>query len=305
MNRPIRKLAVACLLMFVALLVNANVVQVVEAQSLRNNPNNSRLLANRLNNDRGPIVVGNQAVAASVPTPDQTYKYQRGYPFGTLYPNVTGYFTVYTETGIEQSEDDVLSGTDDRLFLRRLADTLTGRQVRGGRVVLTLNQAAQQAAASGLAASGHPGAVVALDPRTRRRPGDGHQPQLRPEPADQPQRPDGPSGLRRPRHRPGSAAAQPGGAADLPARLHLQGGGDRHRADVREIHAGVGHPGTADLQLARHQHRHPQRRGRDLRQRDVRHPDRRADDLLQHRVRRARGRRSVRKPCRSRRRHSA
>ena len=165
-NRPIRKLAVACLLMFVALLVNANVVQVVEAQSLRNNPNNSRLLANRLNNDRGPIVVGNQAVAASVPTPDQTYKYQRTYPFGTLYPNVTGYFTVYTETGIEQSEDDVLSGTDDRLFLRRLADTLTGRQVRGGRVVLTLNQAAQQAAASGLAASGHPGAVVALDPRT-------------------------------------------------------------------------------------------------------------------------------------------
>ena len=90
MNRPIRKLAVACLLMFLALLVNANVVQVVEAQSLRNNPNNSRLLANRLNNDRGPIVVGNQAVATSVPTPGQTYKYQRTYPFGTLYPNVTG-----------------------------------------------------------------------------------------------------------------------------------------------------------------------------------------------------------------------
>ena len=166
MNRPIRKLAVACLLMFLALLVNANVVQVVEAQSLRNNPNNSRLLANRLNNERGPIVVGNQAVATSVPTPGQTYKYQRTYPFGTLYPNVTGYFTVYTETGIEQSEEDVLSGTDDRLFLRQLADTLTGRQPRGGRVVLTLNQAAQQAAASGLAASGHRGAVVALDPRT-------------------------------------------------------------------------------------------------------------------------------------------
>jgi peptidoglycan glycosyltransferase len=163
-NRPIRKLAIGCLLMFLALLVNATIVQVVEAQSLRNNPNNSRLLANRLNTERGPIVVGDQAVAASVPTPDQTYKYQRTYPFGTLYPNVTGYFTLYTETGLEQSEDDVLSGTDDRLFLRRLADTLTGRQVRGGRVVLTLNQAAQQAAASGLA--GHRGAVVALDPRT-------------------------------------------------------------------------------------------------------------------------------------------
>jgi peptidoglycan glycosyltransferase len=58
----------------------------------------------------------------------------------------------------------VLSGDDDRLLVRRLSDYITGRQIAGGSVVLTLNQAAQQAAYEGL--KGKIGAVVALDPTT-------------------------------------------------------------------------------------------------------------------------------------------
>jgi peptidoglycan glycosyltransferase len=58
----------------------------------------------------------------------------------------------------------VLSGTDNRLFVSRLSDLVTGRKPQGGAVYLTLNPAAQDAATKGL--HGKRGAVVALDPST-------------------------------------------------------------------------------------------------------------------------------------------
>jgi peptidoglycan glycosyltransferase len=58
----------------------------------------------------------------------------------------------------------VLSGEDDRLFVRRLSDYVTGNAPKGGTVVLTLDPQAQQAAYRGL--EGKRGAVVALDPKT-------------------------------------------------------------------------------------------------------------------------------------------
>lgn len=164
MNRPLRRVAVAAALMIVALIVNANVVQVGEAGSLQANPNNHLALYAEYSHPRGPIVVGGVNVAKSVPTND-SLKYLRTYPGGSLYGAVTGYYSlVYGSTGIEHAEDAVLSGTDSRLTPERLSDYLTGRTPQGGSVVLTLNPSAQRAAAAGLA--GHRGAVVALDPST-------------------------------------------------------------------------------------------------------------------------------------------
>lgn len=163
MNSPLRKVSIAVLLMFGALLINANIVQVGEASSLKANPRNTRQLLERLSHERGPIVVGSKSVATSVPVNDQ-YKYLRTYPYGSLFANVTGYYTLYTATGIEKSQDNLLSGDDDRLFVRRLSDYLTGRQPKGGAVVLTLDAKAQLAAA--LALGNRRGAVVAMDPRT-------------------------------------------------------------------------------------------------------------------------------------------
>ena len=91
--------------------------------------------------------------------------YLRQYPQGPLYAAVTGYYSlVYGNTGLERSENDVLAGSDPRLFVRRLADLFTGRDPAGGDVVLTLDPAAQKAAMAGL--KGVTGAVVALDPAT-------------------------------------------------------------------------------------------------------------------------------------------
>ena len=45
--------------------------------------------------------------------------------------------------------DDVLNGSDDRLFARRLSDLVTGRDPSGGNVVLTIDPAVQEAGYEG------------------------------------------------------------------------------------------------------------------------------------------------------------
>jgi peptidoglycan glycosyltransferase len=163
-NRPLKHVVIAALLMFLALMVNSNIVQVGDASSLRANPHNVRVLYSEYSRQRGAIVVAGQDIARSVKTHD-SLKYLRTYPGGKAYAPVTGYYSlVVGASGIEQSEDRILSGSDDRLFLHRIADEITGRTPRGGSVVLTLNPKAQQAAYQGL--QGVKGAVVAMDPKT-------------------------------------------------------------------------------------------------------------------------------------------
>lgn len=170
MNAPLRRVASACLLLFVLLLVNMNYVQAIKADSYQNDPRNARGLLLSYSRQRGPIVLdagngGAHAVAVDVPTPAEQFKFLRTYPGGAAFAAVTGFDSfIYGRTGIEQAENDVLSGQSDNLFVRRLSDYITGRRAEGGRVVLTLQEAAQRAAYAGL--QGKRGAVVALDPRT-------------------------------------------------------------------------------------------------------------------------------------------
>ena len=63
--------------------------------------------------------------------------------------------------------------------LQTILDQLQGKRRQGDEVVTTLDPAAQRAATAAL--GGHEGAVVALDPRTRRGEGDGLHARLRPE----------------------------------------------------------------------------------------------------------------------------
>lgn len=164
MGTPLRKVAVAVLIGFLLLLVNVNYVQVVQAKSLKNDPHNGRVLVQQFARPRGPIVVGGTSVARSVKTAD-ALKYLRVYPDGERYAAVTGFYSfIYGATGLERAENSLLSGTDDRLALRRLSALLTGREPQGGAVVLTLDPKAQKAAVEGL--GGRRGAVVALDPGT-------------------------------------------------------------------------------------------------------------------------------------------
>jgi len=164
-NAPVRRVAVAALVLFGLLIANANWVQVFHGDSLRTDPGNTRVLLDEYERERGAILVGGQStIAKSVETTDKL-KYLRQYPRGPMYAPVTGFYSlIYGATGIEHAENDVLTGSDSRLFTRRLSDLLTGRDPKGGAVELTIDPKAQRAAYEGL--KGQRGAVVALDPTT-------------------------------------------------------------------------------------------------------------------------------------------
>ena len=168
MNRPIRNIAIACLVLFAALLLNINYVQFVEADSLNSKPNNRRVIDEEFSRDRGAILVDGDPIAESVKSKDE-YKFQRRYPDGGLYAPLTGFFSyVYGRGGLENSQNSVLSGSDNRLFVNRVVDLVSNKQPKGGSVELTIDPLAQKAAAEGLARLGKntKGAVVALDPQT-------------------------------------------------------------------------------------------------------------------------------------------
>lgn len=168
MNKPIRIMSVVCLMLFLALMVNITYVQFVQAKSLNARNDNKRIINEEFSRDRGPILVGDEAVAESKPVDDE-FEYQRKYTHPNLYAPLTGYYSYeYSRRGIENSQNGVLSGTDDRLFVNRVVDLLANRPSKGGSTELTIDPVAQKAAANGLKklGKGTKGAVVALEPST-------------------------------------------------------------------------------------------------------------------------------------------
>jgi peptidoglycan glycosyltransferase len=163
-NTPLRRLATVVLSMFLILMAGATWVQYAQAPALNADSRNVRGLYREYGNARGPIVVAGQAIASSTPVQD-AFGYQRSYVNGPLYAPLTGYYSVvYQRTGLESSENQILNGTADSLFLSRLRNLITGKQPQGSSVELTINPAAQQAAWDAL--GDQKGAVVAIDPST-------------------------------------------------------------------------------------------------------------------------------------------
>ncbi|MEW2067738.1 penicillin-binding transpeptidase domain-containing protein [Streptomyces sp. NPDC007346] len=166
MIRCIRRAAAFCLLLLVALLVNAARVQLFEADELDGNPANRRTTIARYDQPRGNILVGDRAVTGSKETGEQL-SFERTYPHGPLYAPVTGYASqTYGTTLLEHAEDGVLSGTDPLLAPLPFWNEFTRGRQPGGDVVTTVKESMQRAAYAGL--SGRRGAVAALEPSTGR-----------------------------------------------------------------------------------------------------------------------------------------
>ena len=164
MNTPLRRLAVVAFALFASLLASTTFTQFVSAGDLRADSRNTRTILDELSRERGPIVVGNEAVVTSVPVDDQ-YQFQRTYTDAELYAHATGFYSlVYGATGIEGTESTLLAGTADQQFYSRLSDTLSGRAAKGATVELTIDPEVQRAAWDAL--GDQRGAVVALDPGT-------------------------------------------------------------------------------------------------------------------------------------------
>jgi peptidoglycan glycosyltransferase len=165
-NKPLRRIAIFCGLLVLTLLIRDNWLQYVQADELKNDEDNRRVAIERYATPRGDIIVDGKAITGHATTKGD-FKYKRTYKDGAMWAPVTGYVSqAYGATQLENIDDGILTGNDDRLFFRNTLDMLTGKKREGGNVVTTLSSAAQKAAYDGLKKQGGKGAVAAIEPST-------------------------------------------------------------------------------------------------------------------------------------------
>ncbi|MGN7156978.1 penicillin-binding transpeptidase domain-containing protein [Dietzia cercidiphylli] len=171
MNAAIRRIAIAAIVMVVALLLQLTWVQVFRADDLRADPRNTRMLLDEYSRQRGQITAGGRVLAMSVPS-EGRYEFERTYPTGpTAFGPTVGYYSLqFATSGIEQSQDAFLNGSDPRLLSQRISGLISGRTPQGGSVELTLDPVAQEVAYAALqrGAGQGPfvGSVAAVRPST-------------------------------------------------------------------------------------------------------------------------------------------
>lgn len=165
MNKPLRRIALFCGLLVLALLVRDNWLQYVRADELNERPENRRVQIERYAHERGNIIVDGNAITGSTETKGSDFKFKRTWKDGPMWAPVTGYASqAFDASQLEKINDSILTGNDDRLFFDRTLSMFTGEKKQGGNVVTTLNADAQKAAFKGL--GDKKGAVAAIDPKT-------------------------------------------------------------------------------------------------------------------------------------------
>nr|WP_274636674.1 penicillin-binding transpeptidase domain-containing protein [Microbacterium bovistercoris] len=170
MTKELRRLSIIMLVMFLALFCSTSVIQVVQADTLAQNPNNKRAIYDSFDVQRGSIIASGSAIASSVPSKD-VYSWQRTYVDPQMWAPVTGYINPVLRSfspapGIEQTMNQQLSGTGSSQFLSRVERIVTGQPARGSNVVLSLDAKVQKAAYDALGKL--QGAVMAIEPKTGR-----------------------------------------------------------------------------------------------------------------------------------------
>jgi peptidoglycan glycosyltransferase len=167
MTKELRRLSILMLIMFLALFGATSWIQVVQAEALAQNPANKRALYDSYEVQRGSIIASGAAIASSVPS-DDVYSWQRVYTDAEMWAPVTGYINpaLGSATGIEQSMNQVLSGTAGSQFLSRIERIISGQSPRGSNVVLSLDTNVQRAAFEAL--GDLQGGVIAIEPSTGR-----------------------------------------------------------------------------------------------------------------------------------------
>ena len=168
MNRRVRRLGIGLLALFALLFGQIAYVQVFAASSISQNPANAtRQYIAEYRIQRGPILAADgTAIAISKRAKGASiYQYQRFYPQGNLFGQITGYYSrVYGTSELEHSMNPWLSGTDPSLAGATLSDLVLGRPRTGGTVITTLQPSLQRLAQQAL--GNQQGAVVAIDPTT-------------------------------------------------------------------------------------------------------------------------------------------
>ena len=167
MNTSVRKIALAVTIVFIALFVNLQVVQVARSKGYSTDPRNPRLLLQELNVKRGEILAADGTVLAeSQATGNKNYPWRRVYPEKNLFGHITGYYTnsVFCgSAGLESSYDAFLAGREPTTS-QNFVDQLLGRKNPGNTIQITIDPKLQEIAKHAL--GNQRGAVAAIDPDT-------------------------------------------------------------------------------------------------------------------------------------------
>jgi peptidoglycan glycosyltransferase len=167
MNRQIRQPAIGLMVCYVALFVTLNYWQVGRKQELEASFDNTRAIRREFDQPRGQILTANGTVIAqSVQNPPGSeFTYQRQYPTGDLYADISGYYTfAFGSTQLERTQNDVLAGATPEQKLRAIPGLLTGGGDNSGSVHTTIRDDLQQVAKDAL--GDREGSVVVMDPTT-------------------------------------------------------------------------------------------------------------------------------------------
>ena len=175
MNAPIMRIYVLILVLFGLLVYFTSKWAVFDANALKDNSLNHRPLIESQQVPRGSITTSDGVlIAESKPQGGGAHPiYVRDYPQGSLFGNPVGYsFVNITQSGIERSENDLLTGNKNEFAT--IVDQLGNNEPKGADLTLTLDAHAQQLAtqllqsaiASTPGASGYGGSVVAIEPAT-------------------------------------------------------------------------------------------------------------------------------------------
>ena len=153
-----------CSVLFAALVANLTLIMVVDADKYQTMPGNNHTLAKEEKSERGTISTYDGIVLARSALNDDG-SYDRIYPAGDLATHVVGYVSQqYGTSGIEDSYNEVLKGTQSFATWTDVLNDMAGVGTAGNDVTLTLNSKIQQACQDAL--EGHKGAAVVMDPKT-------------------------------------------------------------------------------------------------------------------------------------------
>ena len=150
--------------LFAVLIGNITYIQVVKAPEYQGMPSNNHTINKARYIKRGSIITADGlTLAESIQQADGTYT--RSYPNGNLAAHVVGYYSQqYGTMGIENTQNDTLTGSKDYSSWQNALNSLAGISEPGNSVQLTIDSRIQRAAEQALA--GRVGAIVALDPRS-------------------------------------------------------------------------------------------------------------------------------------------
>jgi peptidoglycan glycosyltransferase len=169
MERQIRRLGIALMVLFVIAFAQVNYLQVFAADRIADDPANAqRQLIAEYKVDRGSILAadGTTVLASSRKSPGDL-RFQRRYPHGELYAHETGFYSfVFGRTELEQTYNDFLAGDAPELLQQTLTDLILGRPKQGATIVTTLVPEIQEVAAAEAAAEAGDVAIAAIDPAT-------------------------------------------------------------------------------------------------------------------------------------------